>query len=115
MSVTGSAALQCSGACAGGVFFYIADGSVTLAGNGAINLPSPPAGVYQGIVMFQARNDSNALKITGNAGSGTTNVLGGIVYVPAASQVTLATGSAALTARAIVSQNIKVSSSVTIG
>jgi prepilin-type N-terminal cleavage/methylation domain-containing protein len=115
MSVTGSAALQCSGACAGGVFFYIADGSVTLAGNGAINLPSPSSGVYQGIVMFQARNDSNALKITGNAGSGTTNVLGGIVYVPAASQVTLATGSAALTARAIVSQNIKVSSSVTIG
>jgi hypothetical protein len=65
--------------------------------------------------MFQAHGLTSPLKIAGNSGSGTTNVLGGIVYVPDSSQVTLATGSASLTAKAIVAQNIKVSSSVTIG
>jgi len=94
---------------------YIAGGSVSFAGNSGVNLPAPTTGTYKGIVMFQARSDTNALKFAGNTGSGTTNVLGGIVYVPSATQVTLATGSAALTAKAIVAQNIKVSSSVTIG
>ena len=94
---------------------YIAGGSVTFAGGSSVNLPAPSAGMYKGIVMFQARSDTNALKFAGDSGSGTTNVLGGIVYVPRATQVTLATGSASLTAKAIVAQNIKVSSSVTIG
>jgi len=41
--------------------------------------------------------------------------LNGIVYVPKASQVTLATGSSTFSAKAIVAQQIKVSSPVTIG
>jgi hypothetical protein len=80
-----------------------------------INLPAAPGGPYKGVVMFQARDNSNPVKVTGNAGTGQTNVFGGIVYVPASTQVTLATGSASLTATAIVAQNIKVSSSVSIG
>jgi prepilin-type N-terminal cleavage/methylation domain-containing protein len=115
MSITGNAVLTCPAPCSGGVMIYIAGGSVSFAGNSGVNLPAPTTGTYKGIVMFQARSDTNALKFAGNTGSGTTNVLGGIVYVPSATQVTLATGSAALTAKAIVAQNIKVSSSVTIG
>jgi hypothetical protein len=115
MSITGNAVITCAAPCAGGVMIYIAGGSVTFAGNSGVNLPAPTTGLYKGIVMFQARSDTNALKFAGNTGSGTTNVLGGVVYVPQATQVTLATGSASLTAKSIVAQNIKVSSSVTIG
>ena len=75
----------------------------------------PSSGTYKGIVVFQARNDSNPVKIAGNAGSSTPISFGGIIYVPNSTQVTLATGTATLTAKAIVAQNIKVSSPVTIG
>jgi hypothetical protein len=120
MSITGSAALTCAAPCTGGVMLYIAGGSVTFAGSSSVNLPSLNAkvfagGIYDGIVMFQARTDTAELKFAGNSGSGTTNVLGGVVYVPMSNQVTLATGSASLTAKAIVAQNIKVSSAVAIG
>jgi prepilin-type N-terminal cleavage/methylation domain-containing protein len=116
MSITGSTSLTCpTCTAANGVLLYIAGGSVTFAGTSSFNLPASNSGIYKNIVMFQARTDTNEVKIAGNSGSGTTNVFGGIVYVPNSLQVTLATGSASLTARAIVAQNIKVSSSVTIG
>ena len=73
------------------------------------------SGIYKDIVVFQARNNSNPVKVAGNAGSGTPISFGGIIYVPNSTQVTLATGTATLTAKAIVAQNIKVSSPVTIG
>ena len=115
MSITGTASLTCP-TCTGGqgVLLYIAAGSVTFAGSSNVNLPASNSGTYKNILMFQARSDTNEVKVAGNSGSG-TNVLGGVVYVPNSVQVTLATGSASLTARAIVAQNIKVSSAVTIG
>jgi hypothetical protein len=95
---------------------YIADGSVTFAGGSTIDLTAPSSGIYKDIVIFQARLDTNPLKIAGNAGSSSTPIhFRGIIYVPRSTQVTLATGSATLTAKAIVAQNIKVSSPVTIG
>jgi hypothetical protein len=115
ISITGTASLTCATPCAGGVMLYIAGGSATLAGGSTIDLPAPSSGTYKGIVMFQARTNSNPVKIAGNAGSGTPISFGGIIYVPNSTQVTLATGTATLTAKAIVAQNIKVSSPVTIG
>jgi len=116
MSITGTASLTCPSCTGGqGVLLYIAGGSVTFAGSSNVNLPASNSGVYKNILMFQARSDTSEVKIAGNSGSGTTNVLGGVVYVPNSVQVTLATGSASLTAKAIVAQNIKVSSAVTIG
>jgi hypothetical protein len=94
---------------------YIAGGSASFAGSSSVQLPAQTTGTYKGIVMFQARNDPNEVKFTGNAGSSNPNQLGGIVYVPYSRQVTLATGTAALSARSIIALNIKVSSSVTIG
>ena len=116
MSITGTTALTCP-TCTGGqgVLLYIAGGSVTFAGSSNVNLPASNSGVYKNILMFQARGLASEVKIAGNSGSGTTNVLDGVVYVPDSNQVTLATGSASLTAKAIVAQNIKVSSAVTIG
>jgi type II secretory pathway pseudopilin PulG len=115
ISITGSASLTCPAPCSGGVMLYVAGGSMTLAGGSTIDLPAPSSGTYEGIVIFQARNDSNPVKIAGNAGSSTPISFGGIIYVPNSTQVTLATGTATLTAKAIVAQNIKVSSPVTIG
>jgi len=120
MSVTGSASLTCPAPCTGGVMIYIAGGSVTFAGSSNVNLPGLSGkvfanGLYDGLVMFQNRSDVSELKFAGNSGSGTANVLGGIVYVPGSNQVTLATGTATFSARAIVAQNVKVSSAVVIG
>ena len=88
---------------------------MTLAGGSTINLPAASSGTYKDIVVFQARANSNPVKVAGNAGSSTPISFGGIIYVPNSTQVTLATGTATLTAKAIVAQNIKVSSPVTIG
>jgi len=115
ISITGSASLTCPAPCTGGVLLYIAGGSVTLAGGSTIDLTAPTSGIYTGILIFQARSDANPVKIAGNAGSSTAIKFNGIIYVPNSTQVTLATGAATLTAKAIVAQNIKVSSSVTIG
>jgi prepilin-type N-terminal cleavage/methylation domain-containing protein len=116
LSMTGSASLTCPSCTGGnGVMLYIAGGFVTFAGSSSVNLTASNSGIYKKIVLFQARTDTNEVKFAGNSGSSTTNVLGGIVYVPNSNQVTLATGSASLTATAIVARNIKVSSSVTIG
>ena len=120
MSITGSAVLTCAAPCTGGVMIYIAGGSVTFAGSSGVNLPALSGkvfanGLYDGLVMFQARTDTNELKFAGNTGSGTANVLGGVVYVPNSLMVTLATGAASFAAKAIVAQNVKVSSPVSIG
>jgi prepilin-type N-terminal cleavage/methylation domain-containing protein len=115
ISVTGSASLTCACGAGQGVLLYIAGGSMTLAGGSTINLPAQTSGTYKDIVVFQSRTDSNPVKIAGNAGSSTPISFGGIIYVPNSTQVTLATGTATLTAKAIVAQNIKVSSPVTIG
>jgi len=125
LSVTGSTGLTCP-TCTGGqgVLLYIASGAVTFAGSSKVNLPAATTGLYKGILMFQARTDTSEVKIAGNSG-GTTfcsmsgsqfgNCLNGIVYVPNSNQVTLATGSSSFATKAVVAQNIKVSSSVTIG
>jgi hypothetical protein len=123
--VNGTASLTCP-TCTGGqgVLLYIAGGAVTFAGSAKVSLPAATTGLYKGIVMFQARSDTNEVKIAGNSGSTTFctmggtqfgNCLDGIVYVPNSIQVTLATGSSSFAAKAVVAQNVKVSSSVTIG
>jgi len=57
-------------------------GSITLSGNGSFSLTPPTSGTYAGIVIFQSRDNSKALTVSGNA-SGTT----GTIYAPAAQLV----------------------------
>jgi len=54
-------------------------GSITLSGNGSYNLSPPTTGTYAGIVIFQTRDNTKALTVSGNA-SGMT----GTIYAPAA-------------------------------
>ena len=62
-----------------GVFMYFKDNcDVSFTGNGAINLSAPTSGMYQGVLMFQARGNTVASALTGGAGQ----VLNGILYFP---------------------------------
>ncbi|HKM55189.1 MAG TPA: Ig-like domain repeat protein, partial [Isosphaeraceae bacterium] len=70
-------------------------GSITLSGNGSYKLSPPATGAYAGIVIFQTRDNSKALTVSGNA-SGVT----GTVYAPAAQLAE--SGNAALNAAVIV-------------
>ena len=55
-------------------------GGITLSGNGNFNLSAPTSGTYAGIVIYQSRANTRALKIGGNA---TVNVQG-IIYAKSA-------------------------------
>jgi hypothetical protein len=70
-------------------------GGITLSGNGSYNLSPPTTGTYAGIVIFQSRDNSTALSLSGNA-SGMT----GTVYAPAAQLAE--SGNAQLNAAVIV-------------
>ena len=52
--------------------------TISLAGNGNINISPPTSGIYQGIALFQERTSSAPLTISGN---GSVN-LSGTVYAP---------------------------------
>jgi hypothetical protein len=54
-------------------------GSISLSGNGSYSLTPPTGGTYAGVVIFQPRDNTKALTISGNA-SGMT----GVIYAPAA-------------------------------
>jgi hypothetical protein len=55
-------------------------GGITLSGNGTVSLPAPPLGTYAGILIFQARDNTRAMSLSGNATTGIT----GTIYAPAA-------------------------------
>ena len=70
-------------------------GSITLSGNGSYNLSPPTTGTYAGIVIFQTRDNSKALTLSGNAAGMT-----GTVYASAAQLAE--SGNATLNAALIV-------------
>jgi len=62
------------------MFYIIPNGSVNLSGNGDIHITPPESGDYEGVSIFQARNNARAASITGNADLD----LQGTLYFPAA-------------------------------
>ncbi len=56
-------------------------GSITLSGNGTYALSAPTTGTYSGILIFQDRNNTRALTLSGNSTVGTTS---GTIYAKAA-------------------------------
>jgi hypothetical protein len=64
---------------ANGVTLYMADScDVSITGNGTVDMSAPTGGLYQGILMFQARTNTTPSSLTGGSGQ----VLNGIVYFP---------------------------------
>ena len=76
-------------------------GGITLSGNGSYNLSPPSTGSYAGIVIYQTRDNSKALTLSGNA-SGMT----GTIYAPSAQVAE--SGNAALNA-AIIADTMTIS------
>ena len=54
-------------------------GSISLSGNGTYSLSPPTSGTYAGIVIFQPKDNTKALTLSGNASG-----MSGTVYAPAA-------------------------------
>lgn len=46
---------------------YTAAGSVSLSGNSTVTLTAPTGGPYNGVGLFQARSDTSAVNLSGNA------------------------------------------------
>lgn len=61
------------------VTFYLADDSFDLSGGARFSATPPTSGDYAGILIFQARNNSNQTDISG----GTLADSQGIIYLPA--------------------------------
>ncbi len=55
-------------------------GAVTLSGNGAISLTPMTTGAYANILIFQSRNNTKVLTLSGNG----MVIPGGLIYAPAA-------------------------------
>jgi hypothetical protein len=66
-------------------------GGITLSGNGTFNLSAPTSGAYAGILIFQSRQNTRALSLSGNATAG----MSGLIYAPNA--LLSMSGNAALT------------------
>jgi hypothetical protein len=59
-------------------FYFPMGSSISISGNGNIDLRAPTSGTYSGVLMFQARGNTTAAQVTGN-GSVT---LDGVLYFP---------------------------------
>lgn len=55
-------------------------GGISVSGNGVITLTAPSTGTYAGVAIFQARDNTRALSLSGNGMAG----MKGIVYAPSA-------------------------------
>ena len=56
-------------------------GAFTASGSGTFNLAAPTTGIYAGIVVFQSRDNTHAMSLSGAAMAG---LGGGTIYAPAA-------------------------------
>lgn len=95
-----------------GVFIYFTGGcSASFTGNGNITLTASTSGTYDGVLMFQDKNDTSDMYLTGGA----TQVLNGIVYEPAQNSTLHYTGGSSSTncptctqSLSIVTYNLKI-------
>jgi hypothetical protein len=63
-------------------------GGIAISGNGQYNLTAPTTGAYQGLLIYQARDNTRALSLTGNA----VIEMSGTVYAKAAQLATTGNG-----------------------
>ncbi len=103
LSMTGSGSLLSA---AGGVFLYIAGGSLDLNGSGLVSLSSLNTGTYADVLVYQDRTDASGMTLSGSAGVSAYN---GLIYAPAA-PVTM-TGSGGMTVLSLMAGSIRRSGS----
>jgi hypothetical protein len=95
-----------------GIMIYNAPKStsdqIVLSGNGSLNISPMTTGIYQGISIFQDRNSTAEVDISGNGGvGGITSSVTGTVY--AANALVYVQGNGSLNGSQLVSRTIKAS------
>ncbi len=92
-----------------GVMIYNAPGSasdtVSITGNGAVNISPPTSGVYSGISIFQVRTSAAPITISGN---GSLNI-SGTIYAAAATMTLTGNGSTNNSGSQILASQLTVS------
>ncbi len=78
--VGGTLKLAGSGSITGDSVTFYTEGSTSIAGGSNLLLKAPTSGTYSGILIFQARSDSQTLSVAGGSGS----TVEGILYAPTA-------------------------------
>lgn len=73
-SVAGNGTLQGTGV----MIYNTGGGSISMTGNGTVNLTPPTLGTYAGVTIYQDRSSSAAMSLTGN---GNVNIEG-TIYIP---------------------------------
>lgn len=88
-------------------------GQIGMSGHSGITL-TPPTGVYDGIVIFQDRTNTQPMGLTGQSA---VSSLRGTIYAPSSQLVTLSAGGAAMSLYSIVASNLRIAggSAVSIG
>ena len=98
LSMTGTFKLTSA---AGGVFLYIAGGSLSFTGSGLVTLAPMTTGTYANILVYQNRTDTAAMTLSG---SGSVSGYNGLIYAPAA-PVTM-TGSGGMTVASLMAGSL---------
>ncbi len=87
-----------------GVLIYNEVGDIAING-GAFDLHPPTSGIYQGVLLFQARSNKDPISVQGNA---SVSTLEGIIYAPASTDVSLSGGGGTLRVGAVVGQSLSI-------
>jgi len=74
MKISGSTNLSGSG-----IVLYLMQGGLDISGTGVLDLTPPASGTYQGVLIFQARNNTSSSKISGQAA---LTGIHGVIYMP---------------------------------
>lgn len=88
-----------------GVLLYAADGGVSING-GEIELSPKTDGVHAGILLFEAHDNDDGIRINGNA---TVASLAGMIYAPSSEGVVLGGGGGTLRVGRVIATNLSTS------
>src|SRR6185369_7999281 len=61
-----------------GVTIYLENGYINMQGGATVNLTAPTSGYYQGILVYQARGNTNGSTLVGGSGQ----LMNGVLYFP---------------------------------
>jgi hypothetical protein len=98
MKITGQTNLSGSGI----TLYVMQPSSIDISGSGVLNLNPPTSGEYNGVLIFQARNNTSSSKLTGSAA---LSGVRGIIYMPVGT-LELAGGAATQTNFAVGRLNV---------
>jgi Flp pilus assembly protein TadG len=85
-----------------GVTIYLQSGGVSMAGGASVNMTAPSSGDWQGILFYQDRADATASTLVG----GTSQLMNGVLYFPAANLTFTGGSSLVATATTIVADTL---------